>query len=121
MSKYVLIFINIFCKLWLVFSGRRLVFPRRRCKIIFSAPTLLSLTNWNALEFAHHLFPSAIHLRKGEQKSEEFTKISPNQTVPVLVVDGRPLQQSLAIIEYLEETHPTPSLFPKYIFPTKNY
>lgn len=59
-------------------------------------------------------YTSAIHLRNNEQKSAEFTEISPGQAVPVLVVDGKPLFQSLAIIEWLEETYPEVPLLPKY-------
>jgi len=58
----------------------------------------------------------AIHLVKdgGQQKSEAYTRINPNRTVPALELgDGaQPLVQSLAIIEYLDETIPEPRLLP---------
>jgi len=54
-----------------------------------------------------------IHLRKDEQKSPDFSEKSPNQTVPVLSVNGVNLTQSLAIVEYLEEAHPEVPLLPK--------
>jgi len=54
-----------------------------------------------------------VHLRKDEQKSSDFTDKSPNQTVPVLTVNGVNLTQSLAIIEYLDEAYPAVSLLPK--------
>jgi maleylacetoacetate isomerase len=42
-----------------------------------------------------------------------YKAINPQSAVPsVFVDDGRPLTQSLAIIEYLEETHPDPALLP---------
>jgi maleylacetoacetate isomerase len=55
-----------------------------------------------------------VHLAKLEQLSEAFAAINPQKLLPVLVTDGGPaLTQSLAIIEYLEETHPTPPLLPR--------
>jgi maleylacetoacetate isomerase len=54
-----------------------------------------------------------IHLRKNEQHGEAYRAINPQQLVPALEDGGALLTQSLAIIEYLEETHPTPALLPK--------
>ena len=53
-----------------------------------------------------------VHLQRQEQASPAFATISPQQLVPVLRDDGATLTQSLSIIEYLDETHPTPPLLP---------
>ncbi|HZP85714.1 MAG TPA: maleylacetoacetate isomerase [Burkholderiales bacterium] len=55
----------------------------------------------------------SIHLAKGEQYGSEFSAINPQNVVPVLDDETHLLYQSLAIIEYLEETHPQPALLPK--------
>ncbi len=58
----------------------------------------------------------SIHLIKdgGHNKRPDFRAINPQMRVPVLVTPaGDTLIQSLAIIEYLEETHPEPALLPK--------
>ena len=54
------------------------------------------------------------HLRKGEQCAPAYLAINPQGLVPTLENDtGAIITQSLAIIEWLEETHPTPPLLPK--------
>lgn len=53
-----------------------------------------------------------IHLMKGEQYSPEYSKINPQNLVPVLEDEGALLTQSLAIMQYLEERHPDPPLLP---------
>lgn len=54
------------------------------------------------------------HLRKGEQSSASYAALNPQKLVPALVLDsGEVLTQSLAIVEYLEETHPEPPLLPR--------
>jgi maleylpyruvate isomerase len=54
-----------------------------------------------------------VHLRKGEQRDPEYMRLNPQGLVPTLVTDDATLTQSLAIIEYLEETHPVPALLPQ--------
>jgi len=55
-----------------------------------------------------------IDLIKGDQRSAEFRAVNPQMLIPALVDgDGPVLFQSLAIIEYLDETHPQPPLLPK--------
>lgn len=53
------------------------------------------------------------HLRRGEHRAADYLAINPQGLVPALVTeDGHVLTQSLAIIEWLEETIPQPALLP---------
>ena len=56
-----------------------------------------------------------VHLTKdgGQQFDPSFRALNPDALIPVLADDDRTLTQSLAIIEYLEETHPEPPLLPR--------
>ncbi len=55
-----------------------------------------------------------VHLRKGEQRHADFLARNPHGLVPALEKDDEPLLvQSLAIIEWLEETKPQPPLLPQ--------
>jgi maleylacetoacetate isomerase/maleylpyruvate isomerase len=54
-----------------------------------------------------------VHLVKGEHKQAGYAAVSPSGLVPTLETDeGQLLGQSMAIIEYLDETHPEPPLLP---------
>jgi maleylacetoacetate isomerase len=53
-----------------------------------------------------------IHLRRGEQRRAEYLAVNPQGLVPALEADGHTLIQSMAIIEYLDETHPQPPFLP---------
>jgi maleylacetoacetate isomerase len=53
-----------------------------------------------------------LSLVKGEQFDLAFRALNPAELVPVLEHEGRRLTQSLAIVEYLEETFPAPPLLP---------
>jgi maleylpyruvate isomerase len=55
----------------------------------------------------------AHHLRKGEQCAPAYLAINPQGLVPTLEDEDTVLTQSLAIIEWLDETHPAPPLLPK--------
>ena len=50
----------------------------------------------------------------GQQHSAAYKAINPQELIPSLETDGRVLGQSLAIIEYLDETYPEPRLLPTY-------
>ncbi len=53
-----------------------------------------------------------VHLRRNDQTRPDYLSVNPQGLVPTLEDDGRVLIQSLAIIEYLDETHPDPPLLP---------
>jgi maleylpyruvate isomerase len=54
-----------------------------------------------------------IDLRQHEHLGKEYAAVSPTRQVPCLEIDGQRLYQTVAIIEYLEEIRPTPTLLPK--------
>ncbi len=71
-----------------------------RCRIAF---------NLKGLEYDFE----SVHLKHGEQKLPVFAAVNPQKLVPALITDdGDELSQSLAIIEWLDETYPDPSLLP---------
>ncbi len=54
----------------------------------------------------------SVHLAKSEQLKEHYAAVSASRLVPLLCDGEVSLTQSLAIIEYLDETHPQPPLLP---------
>ncbi len=54
-----------------------------------------------------------IHLRRNDQRSPDYLTLNPQGLVPALIDDGQILTQSLAINDYLDETHPAPPLLPR--------
>jgi maleylacetoacetate isomerase len=55
-----------------------------------------------------------VNLMQGKQREAAFRKINPMMALPALIEDdGTVLFESLAILEYLDETHPNPPLLPK--------
>ena len=60
------------------------------------------------LDYDYH----GVHLLKNEQLGESYAALSPARLVPTLVDGDQVLTQSLAICEYLDETHPEPPLLP---------
>ncbi|XP_045761302.1 uncharacterized protein LOC123864723 [Maniola jurtina] len=51
-------------------------------------------------------------VKQRTQLTDEYRAINPSQKVPTLVIDNTTLVESMAILQYLEETRPTPSLVP---------
>jgi len=56
--------------------------------------------------------PNLVKLHKNEQKTPEYLAMNPNGQVPVLVVDGKPLIQIVAICDYLDRRYPEAGLLP---------
>jgi len=56
--------------------------------------------------------PKLVKLHKGEQKTPEYLAMNPNGQVPVLVVDGKPVNQIVAILEFLDRSFPKAGLLP---------
>jgi len=55
-----------------------------------------------------------VNLMQGKQREDAYRKINPMMALPALIEDdGTVLFESLAILEYLDETHPEPPLLPK--------
>ena len=57
--------------------------------------------------------PKLVKLHKGEHKTPEYLQMNPNGQVPVLVVDGKPLTQIVAICDWLDRSFPQAGLLPK--------
>ena len=53
-----------------------------------------------------------VHLNRGDHKKPPYADLPVDSLVPLLETDGELLSQSMAIIEYLDETHPAPPLLP---------
>ena len=54
-----------------------------------------------------------VHLAKNEQFTESYAAVSAARLVPLLRDGETMVTQSMAIMEYLEETHPEPALLPR--------
>jgi maleylacetoacetate isomerase len=54
---------------------------------------------------------TVVNLLQGEEKNPDYLKRNPSGYLPCLVVDGKPMGESMAILEWLEETFPQPSFF----------
>jgi len=54
-----------------------------------------------------------LHLERGDQFAPEYKRLNPQMVVPTLIDGDAKLFQSLAILEYLDETYPEPPLLPR--------
>ena len=69
----------------------------------------------NLKQLTYEACPVHLVNNGGEQHAPDYKKINPQGLVPALDLgtNEQPITQSLAILEYLEETHPSPALLPK--------
>ena len=81
---------------------------------LYYAPIACSLVPYIALKEAGAQFEiRPINLGKKEQMSEEYLKINPKHRVPVLVIDGEPLTENVAILLWIDANFPDANLLPK--------
>ena len=80
---------------------------------LYFAPGACSFVPHVGLEATGAAFePKLVKLHKGEQKSPEYLALNPNGQVPVLVVDGKPLNQIVAICDFIDRSFPKAGLLP---------
>ncbi|KAJ2946537.1 hypothetical protein O0L34_g12592 [Tuta absoluta] len=65
--------------------------------------------HWKGIPFEER--PVDIVTKK-DQLTDQFRQLNPAQKVPALIIDGETLVESMAILQYLEETRPVPTLSP---------
>ena len=81
---------------------------------LYWSPGACSFVPHVALEAAEAVFePKLVKLHKGEQRTPEYLALNPSAQVPVLVVDGKPLTQIIAIVEFLDQSFPQAALLPR--------
>ncbi|KAJ2766725.1 Glutathione S-transferase zeta-1 [Coemansia nantahalensis] len=74
-----------------------------------SAARVRIALNYKGIDFESR----PVNLVKGEHLAEEYARQNPASLVPLIVIDGHTLAQSVAILEYLEETRPDKPLLPR--------
>lgn len=80
---------------------------------LYWAPGACSFVPHVGLEAAKAEFePKMVKLHKGEHRTPAYLAMNPNGQVPVLVVDGKPLTQIVAICDYLDRRFPEAGLLP---------
>lgn len=60
--------------------------------------------------------PKLVKLHRGEHRTPEYLAMNPNGQVPVLVVDGKPLTQIVAICDYLDRAFPQAGMLPTEVW-----
>lgn len=81
---------------------------------LYWAPGACSFVPHVGLEAARAEFePKMVKLHKGEHRTPAYLAMNPNGQVPVLVVDGKPLTQIVAICDFLDRQFPDAGLLPK--------
>jgi glutathione S-transferase len=81
--------------------------------ILYYAPVACSLVPYITLTEANANFAvRTVNLRKEQQKSADYLKLNPKHKVPLLVVDGQPLTENVAIQMWIARNFPQANLLP---------
>lgn len=81
--------------------------------ILYYAPITCALAPYVTLTEAKADFEvRPVNMRKGENRTPDYLKMNPEHKVPVLVVDGKPLTQNVAIHQWVARTFPQAKILP---------
>jgi glutathione S-transferase len=80
---------------------------------LFHAPRACSIVSLIALYEAGADFTlHPVHTKKQQQRSPEYLRLNPKAKVPVLVIDGEPLTENIAILSWIASSFPAKALLP---------
>jgi glutathione S-transferase len=80
---------------------------------LYYAPISCALVPFVALTEANARFEvRVVNVRNGEQMSADYLKLNPKHKVPVLIADGRPLTENVAILQWIARRFPEARLLP---------
>ena len=81
--------------------------------VLYYAPNTCALAPYVTLTEANAPFEArALNFRKGQQRSPDYLKLNPKHKVPLLVVDGEPLTENVAIQLWINRTFPQAKVLP---------
>jgi glutathione S-transferase len=81
--------------------------------ILYYAPNACSLVPYVTLTEANAAFEvRPLNFRKGQQMSADYLKLNPKHKVPLLIVDGKPLTENVAIQTFIARSFPRAKLLP---------
>lgn len=81
---------------------------------LYTAPGTCGRVSCIALEETGEEFDTVlIRFMRGEHKSPDFKKLNPKGKVPTLLVDGDPLTENVAILNFLNKRYPSAKLLPE--------
>jgi len=81
--------------------------------VLHYAPVACSLVPYVALTEAGAPFEvCVIDFSKGKHLTAEFLRLNPKHKVPVLIIDGEPLTENVAILQWIAQRYPAAQLLP---------
>src|SRR5262245_1899711 len=87
---------------------------------LYYSPGAASLAvHWLLIELGEPHEIRRLDMDAKEQKKPEYLKLNPNGLVPTLIVDGKPLYESGALVMYLAERHPQAGFAPPESSPVR--
>ena len=82
-------------------------------KLFASPATASQAVHWMLIELGVAFEIELLDFDRGEQKSPAYMRINPSGVVPTLIVDGRPVTETGAILMLLAERHPEFAFAPR--------